>query len=111
MLSILSVSHRADSHKQGKAAHSFLRIQVMSYNIGGFTTETYAAFANRLQTQNHADIAVVQETHWELGKEDSCFETGSWTVATTSDSANRWSGVAVFMRIDSAAKIMLDTAL
>ena len=71
------------------------RLSFMSYNIGGMGTDCYDAFANWLQNQTHAMVVVLQEIHWGLGKEDTCFQIGSWSVMTCVDPNQRLSGVAV----------------
>ena len=71
------------------------RIRIISYNIGGMSTDSYDVCANWLQTQQLADVVILQEIHWGLGKEHSRFQIGSWNVATCVDSNNRFSGVAI----------------
>ena len=71
------------------------RISFLSYNIGGMATDSYDAFASWLQEQTHAQVVVLQEIHWGLGKEDTSFQIGSWHIMTCVDANNRFAGVAV----------------
>ena len=59
------------------------------------STDSYDVCANWLQTQQLADVVILQEIHWGLGKEHSCFRIGSWNVVTCVDSNSRFSGVAI----------------
>ena len=74
---------------------SIARLSFLSYNIGGISTDSYDAFANWLQDQTQAQVVVLQEIHRGLGKEDTCFQIGSWYIMTCVDPNNRFSGVAV----------------
>ena len=74
---------------------SIARLSFLSYSIGGISTDSYDAFANWLQDQTQAQVVVLQEIHWGLGKEDTCFQIGSWYIMTCVDPNNRFSGVAV----------------
>ena len=69
------------------------RLRVMTYNIGGFSGETYAVFCRWLTTQ--IDIIMVQETHWGLGRNEGRWQVGSWTVVSP-DPQCRYAGVATF---------------
>ena len=51
------------------------RLQAISYNMGGMTQESYDLFKDWLRTRCRAEIVIVQETHWGLGRED-----GRWTL-------------------------------
>ena len=59
------------------------------------STDCYDAFSNWLQTQQLAEVIILQEIHWGLGKNDSCFQIGDWSIVTCVDANNRFSGVAV----------------
>ena len=74
------------------------RLQVISYNIGGFTAEGYDVFVDWLDKRCAADIVMVQETHWGLGREEKRWLLPGWIVISSPDAAARCSGVAVFMR-------------
>ncbi|CAE7674329.1 pola1 [Symbiodinium sp. CCMP2456] len=76
------------------------RLQAISYNIGGMTQECYDLFKNWLQTRCRADVVLVQETHWGLGREDGRWKLPNWQVIVTADSKNRYCGLAVFIRLD-----------
>ncbi|CAE7797071.1 unnamed protein product [Symbiodinium sp. CCMP2592] len=74
------------------------RLKVMSYNIGGFTSEVYDTFVDWLDTRCQADLVLVQETHWGLGKEERRWLLPNWLVISSPNAGNRYSGVAVFAR-------------
>ena len=40
------------------------RLQIVTYNVGGFTPEKYEVFKDWLEHRCKADVVVVQETHW-----------------------------------------------
>ena len=85
----------ATSVARGQEIPAGSRIKVTTYNVGGITSDSCDTVANWLQEQKHADIFVLQEIHWGLGKEDTCFTTGKWHVVTCTDTVQRFSGVAV----------------
>ena len=79
----------------------------MTYNIGGFSGETYAVFCQWLTTQQDFDIVMVQEIHWGLGKTEGRWQVGSWTAVVSPDPKCRYAGVAIFVsgRIASDSQI------
>ncbi|OLQ04989.1 hypothetical protein AK812_SmicGene11911 [Symbiodinium microadriaticum] len=76
------------------------RLQAISYNMGGMTQESYDLFKDWLQTRCRAEIVIVQETHWGLGREDGRWTLPGWLAITTADGPQRHSGVAVFIRLE-----------
>ena len=76
----------------------FPRLQVISYNIGGFTAEGYDVFVDWLDNRCTADIVMIQETHWGLGREKKRWLLPGWIVISSPDADARCSCVAVFMR-------------
>ena len=70
----------------------------MTHNIGGFTQELYDTFVDWLDARCEADLVLIQETHWGLGREESRWTLKNWLVISSPDAAARFSGVAVFMR-------------
>ena len=74
------------------------RLHVISMNIGGFTQELYDTFLDWLDSRCGADVIIVQETHWGLGKEEKRWLLPNWLVISAPDANNRYSGVAVFAR-------------
>ena len=80
------------------SSRSLPRLQVMTHNIGGFTQELYDTFVDWLDARCEADLVLIQETHWGLGREESRWTLKNWLVISSPDAAARFSGVAVFMR-------------
>ena len=74
------------------------RLHVISMNIGGLTQELYDTFLEWLDSRCGADVVIVQETHWGLGKEENRWLLPNWLVISAPDASNRYSGVAVFAR-------------
>ena len=74
------------------------RFQAISYNLGGVTPEGYDCFKEWLQNDCQADLVLLQETHWGLGREDQEWTLPQWSVITSADPRNRFAGVAVFLR-------------
>ena len=74
------------------------RLTAICYNIGGVTQECYDLFKHWLQTRCSADVVILTETHWGLGKEDGRWTIPGWIVLTTADERSRYSGVGVFLR-------------
>ena len=52
------------------------RLRVLTYNVGGMSADLYDVFLDWLLSQTQADIVVLQETHWGMGKAPN-----TWTVA------------------------------
>ena len=71
-------------------------LTAICYNIGGVTQECYDLFKHwLLQTRCTADVVILTETHWGLGKEDGRWTIPGWIVLTTADEHSRYSGVGV----------------
>ena len=70
------------------------RLNLLTYNCGGFTSAAWAEFTHWLDTQSY-DVVVVQETHWQS---EGCFTMPRWyciTAAAPSD--DKYSGVLVMV--------------
>ena len=44
------------------------RLRVLTYNVGGLSAELYDILVTWLHEQRVADVVILQETHWGLGK-------------------------------------------
>ena len=74
------------------------RIQVLSFNLGGLCTATYDVLMQWLQREGEQyDVIMLQETHYGLGREPSCYQVPGWTVCSSPDPNTRFSGVAVLV--------------
>ena len=73
------------------------RLAVMTYNCSGMTAELYDVLCDWLQHRCTADIVVLQETHWGLGREDATWRIPGWSFVVTADPASRYSGVAILV--------------
>ena len=82
---------------QGSPGNGRMRIRVMTYNIGGISGEAYPVFCEWLLRQKEADIVLVQELHWGRGQTENTWLIGQWQAIVSADSANRYSGVGVFV--------------
>ncbi|OLQ01358.1 putative 149 kDa protein [Symbiodinium microadriaticum] len=70
------------------------RLNLLSYNCGGFTSAAWAEFTHWLDTQSY-DVVVVQETHWQS---EGCFTLPRWyciTAAAPTD--DKYSGILVMV--------------
>ena len=71
------------------------RLRVLTYNVGGLTAELYNILVTWLHEQRVADVVVLQETHWGLGKQDGQWSIGSWHFLTSADPQARYAGVCI----------------
>ena len=62
---------------------------------GGMSADLYDIFVTWLHEQNVADIVVVQETHWGLGRTEGQWTVGQWHFLTSADPSSRYAGVCV----------------
>ena len=74
------------------------RIKVLSLNLGGLCAATYDVLMQWLQREGKQyDVIMLQETHYGLGREPSCYQVPGWTVCSSPDPNTRFSGVAVLV--------------
>ena len=73
------------------------RLRVLTYNLGGVTSELYDSILEWLVHENPADVIILQETHWGLGRSDGAWTAAGWRVIVSADPHNRYSGVAVLL--------------
>ena len=74
------------------------RLRVLCLNLGGICSTTYDILAQWLQQDGKAyDILLFQETHFGLGKHETCYNLPGWTVVSSPDPAHRWAGVATLI--------------
>ena len=71
------------------------RMRVVTYNVGGMSADLYDIFVTWLHEQYVADIVVVQETHWGLGRTEGQWTIGQWHFLTSADPSTRYAGVCV----------------
>ena len=76
---------------QGRAP----RLRIATYNLGGMSAELYDIFVTWLHQQTVADIVVVTETHWGLGRSDGQWTVGSWHFLACADAQSRYAGLCV----------------
>ena len=76
---------------QGRAP----RLRIVTYNLGGMSAELYDIFVTWLHQQKVADVVVVTETHWGLGRSDGQWTVGSWHILTCADPQSRCAGLCV----------------
>ena len=81
-----------------RATRPAARLKILTYNIGGLCTSSYDVFMNWLVRQQEADIIVLTEVHWGLGRDESSWTSGGWHAMVSPDPAARFAGVAVFVR-------------
>ena len=74
------------------------RTKVLSLNLGGLCTTTYDVLMQWLQREGKLyDVIMLQETHYGLGREPSCYQVPGWTVCSSPDPNTRFSGVAILV--------------
>ena len=73
------------------------RICVRSYNVGGVTSSVYDVIHHWLTTSCSDDIVILQELHWGCGKTDSTWQIPGWSIVTSADARQRFSGIGVFI--------------
>ena len=73
------------------------RICVRSYNVGGVTSSVYDVIHHWLTTSCTDDIVILQELHWGCGKADSSWQIPGWSVVTSADARQRFSGIGIFV--------------
>ena len=74
------------------------RLRVLCLNLGGICSTTYDILAQWLQQDGKAyDILLFQETHFGLGKHETCYNLPGWAVVSSPDPAHRWAGVATLI--------------
>ena len=66
------------------------RLKVVTYNIGGMTAELYDILLAWLHHDCRAQVVILVETHWGLGRQDGC-----WTVGTSLQRQTRPSATLV----------------
>ena len=83
------------------------RLRVLTYNLGGVTSELYDSILEWLVHKNPADVVILQETHWGLGRSDGAWTAAGWRVTVSADPNNRYSGVAVLLhpRLHAQAEV------
>ena len=70
------------------------RLNLLTYNCGGFTSAAWAEFTHWLDTQSY-DVVVVQETHWQS---EGCFTMPRWyCITAAAPSHDKYSGVLVMV--------------
>ena len=71
---------------------------MLCLNLGGICSATYDVLAQWLQQHsNKYDILLFQETHYGLGKLETCYNIPGWTVVSSPDPTHRWAGVATLV--------------
>ena len=84
------------------------RLRVVSFNLGGICTSTYDVMMQWLQHEGkNYDVVMLQETHYGLGREPTCYQVPGWTVCSSPDPSTRFAGVAVLVsaRLSAGADV------
>ncbi|OLP93634.1 hypothetical protein AK812_SmicGene24424 [Symbiodinium microadriaticum] len=84
------------------------RKRILSYNVGGMSADLFDVFTEWLDTQEIADIIVLQEIHHGMGRGDNTWTRGAWHFVATSDPANRYAGVCICISAKLAAAANLE---
>ena len=87
----VSTPPRSTTQRQRVAEH---RLRILSYNVGGVTSELYDLFCRWLREQREADVILLQEIHHGLGRDESTWSIPGWSFVVAPDARNRHSGVA-----------------
>ena len=73
------------------------RLRVMTYNLGGLSSESFDILLEWLVSSDPADILIFQETHWCFGQGESTWKSAGWQFITSADPGSRYSGVAIVL--------------
>ena len=84
------------------------RLRILSYNVGGMSADLFDVFTEWSDTQEIADIIVLQEIHHGMGKGVNTWSRGAWHFVATSDPANRYAGVCICISAKLAAAANLE---
>ena len=71
------------------------RLRVLTYNVGGMSADLYDVFLDWLLSQTQADIVVIQETHWGMGKAPNTWTTANWHFISVPSPTERYAGVCI----------------
>ena len=71
------------------------RIRILTYNLGGMGSDLYDVLLTWLGSQASADIIVLQETHWGLGRGESQWTRSGWHFVSSASEDCRHAGVCV----------------
>ena len=71
------------------------RLKVLSYNVGGMSADLYDVFHIWLCKQQCADIVLLQEVHWGLGRGETQWTKDGWHYVVSASSDTRYAGVCI----------------
>ena len=83
------------------------RVRVLSYNVGGMSSDLYDVFVDWLKRQQCADIVLLQEIHHGLGRGESQWTRDGWHFLASASPDNRFAGVCICI----SAKLVKQEAL
>ena len=83
------------------------RVRVLSYNIGGMSSDLYDVLVDWLKRQQCADIVLLQEVHYGLGRGESTWTRDGWHFIASASPDTRYAGVCICV----SAKLVKQEAL
>ena len=83
------------------------RVRVLSYNIGGMSSDLYDVLVDWLKRQQCADIVLLQEVHYGLGRGETHWTRDGWHFVASASPDTRYAGVCICV----SAKLVQQEAL
>ena len=83
------------------------RVRILSYNIGGMSSDLYDVLVDWLKRQQCADIVLLQEVHYGLGRGESHWTRDGWRFIASASPDTRYAGVCICV----SAKLVNQEAL
>ena len=71
------------------------RVRVLSYNIGGMSSDLYDVLVDWLKRQTCADIVLLQEVQYGLGRGESHWKRDGWHFIASASPDTRYAGVCI----------------
>ena len=71
------------------------RVKVLSYNVGGMSAELYDVFLLWLREQECADVVLLQEIHWGMGRGEAQWTKEGWHFVVSASAESRYAGVCI----------------